>query len=533
MELSKDTVELLTNPFKEREYIISNSLLCIGPPDLVFSPKISSEKSKSKINFFLCGFQSAKSESIHELFDVVLQMKPKGLFKKFKFKLSEMSFSTWNSFENYDVTFNVKPNEKNIEYEISGKNNDQVDQAKMFKEIKLSQALRYWILPKYIFDLRCIEKEEMKIFKPCNFTDDEILYIAENHPYCHEVEMALANYLISLGDFSKLKEIFLMIVKRMPRIICYIYNILSKYPTFEKDLSNLLIESYKYFSDDILIAYDYIKLSPEVSNYEKVIPLLINGCLFSPVACACMSHLIMKSENPEDAIFCLNSAFYTKINKKNKYVKNHDFKNSKIKKTEQKLYLFEKDLIDFHFYDHKYYIYKELNELSKTVSQIRIRTILNSKFSSKQDTSYSNFDFQDNFDSKNDFLYDPGISTTAIMPPFLKELPLSSEFYNIANDFFDDIQFKDKIIRVKKLENEAEALKALIISIKLNNPELYKISIDELRSKKKLLPIYLTFGFQFNLIDSTSFTSKTKISNYEKSYLAVFQEIYEGISKII
>lgn len=534
MELSSEPVVSQSSPSEERQKIISNDLFCIGPPDLVSAPKVHSKKTNSKINFYVCGFQTDKFDCIFELFDNVIKMQPKGIFKKHKYEITEMNFSTWNSFENYDVTFSIKLNDKNIEYEITGKEKSLIDLQKMFQEIKLSQALRYWYLPKNIFNLQSVEKKELKIFRPCNFSNDEILYIAENHPYSNEVELAIANYLISLGDFAKIKEIFLMIIKKLPKTICHIFNILSKFPKFKNEICELLIESYKHFPDDILIAYNYILLSSDISEYANVVPLFMNGFWFSPIGCACMSHLIMKSETPEDAIFCLNAAFYSKTNLKNGKSHSIDFSKKKIKKTDKTISSFEKDLISYLSYDHRYHIYDELNELTKAVSQIRIRTILNDMLSSKQDTHYTDFEFRcpSRPPPSTDNLYDPGISSSTALPAFIKTLPLSSEFYDIANDFFDDVQFKDRILRVKKLINESEALKALSVSVRLRNAELYSLALSDLRSKRKLRPIYQTLCLHFGLSAPDLSAAKPKPTNHEQAFLSVARELFAGIAAL-
>ncbi|KAH0787032.1 chaps-domain-containing protein [Histomonas meleagridis] len=536
MDLVSDVPELPGDLLPDRKEMLAQSTSELGPPDLVRIQKTG--KNSNFLSHYVIGTHIEGEKSIRSYHQWMLKNRPKKILGKYKYNITDFVYCCWNSFSNHDVHFKINANNDfSIEVHTLDKKPPNSDRQKLFKEIRLSAVLRFWMNPsplfRVIYNYPYKNYPEIRTVIPPKLTSDDLLYIATNHPQSYYVELAISNYLISIGNQIDIESNLHKLIPFLPRVASHVYRLLPNYISFKSRLSEFLIESYRFSPDDIFIAYNCIISSPQPINSESFLPILLNSLWASPIACAGLAHLVMKSDDPEDAIFCLNAAFYAKLYHQSEAPKLEPTPVKSKKGARQKPSVFEKELLfSSQIIDNNLIIYQEFTELTKAITPIRLKTILKTKFVSTQDTIHVPSDTEfPIFHKQNeiDNLYDPGVASDISVPPVIRNIPLSTEFSRLANIALEDIYFRDQALRTKKIENEGDAQKALFVALRLNNEELYKIAIESLKTMKKMRPVYEVMRLKFKCEPNFEISKSSKLTPKEKSGLITAREVAKGI----
>lgn len=410
-------IEISDDMLTERQNIIKEDLIGLGPPELICLYKYQ-VKNKFTSYHHVCGFPMGSEESIQEYFNSLLKTRPKKFLGKVRYEISESQFCIWNSFLHYDVRVDVK--DKGIKSitirtpsDYSGKTRNQKVRnttiptemnSKAWNELKLSSMLRFWMSPNPIF--RSIynypykNSSALRLLTPPNFSDDELRYIVTHHDPSPELEAALASYLISTSNsLKKLKQLLTNIVlPKLPRVFCHF---ISFFPhSFSSNLSRefSLISNFAYhqMADDIFLAFSSVNFAIEMNDItmcNSAIPILFNSLWASPEACCGMAKVAIYRGSASDAIYFANAACYArKFRMGNPNVLECPTPKLESKKAPRaRPKAIESELVSSQRSDgHYYLIYRTVVSITTIASSIKIRAMLKSKFGSISNSNYNN-----------------------------------------------------------------------------------------------------------------------------------------------
>lgn len=393
-------VELTGNFLQEREMEINNGVIGLGPPDLICLWK-SKSKIKNVISFHhLCGFpMDSENDALH-YFNILLKMRPKKVFGQVRYDITQAKFCIWNSFSKVD--FHISIQNKVIDsITISNPVTNETRQANpneiepnLWRELRLSQILRFWIAPtpifRTIYTLPIKSYGALRLLNPPKLTEEDIQFIVDNHQPCQEVEFALASFLISKSaTISNLEHLLKeIIIPKMPRVL---YHFIPLFPNtrgtnLSKTFSVLSNLAYESMIDDIHLACCNVLFAIESENIDSCqssIPILLNGLWCSCEACCAMAHLAISSGLTTESLFYTNAACYAR-----NYRHGENFiqdlptpklESKKAPKSNQKK--FEVDFLkSIPSNGHQYLIYRTIVAITTIASSLKVRTILKKKF---------------------------------------------------------------------------------------------------------------------------------------------------------
>ncbi|OHT16388.1 hypothetical protein TRFO_13249 [Tritrichomonas foetus] len=567
-------VEVSNDLPRERQSELGQGVVGLGPPDLVCLFKHHSKKKGIPYYHHVAGYPMGSEHSIIDYFTTLLKARPKKILGKVRFEIHNAQFFCWNSFENRDIHINIKNRalasmkiafpEDSSETNKSHKISNLKKNKELWNQLRISSILRFWMAPspvfRAIFNYPYKNYPALRLLSPPELTTTDIEYILDHHSCSHELDAALACFVVSLSNFKKITKYLTLILPKMPRVICHFISFFPSHTKYSIALSNISKDNYIRFPDDILLAFSCVHHAIEVDDLticETAIPILMNGIWSSPEACCAMAKLAVYRKNASDALFFANAACYTK-----KFVSGVpqvlSFISPKLeskKAPRMRPKMIETELVASQTSGHYNLIYQTIVLITSIASSIKVRTMLKNKVEKKTDKKaekkekaflsenhISNLEQHCPVSEMNmlDDLYDPGVLISNIEVPFyIKSLPISSTFMQISTTALNDIQLRDNVMRTKRIESSQDARNVAIIALKLRDPDLYEVSMSALKKMKKLrviselMKMRLLTGPKWCPLPKSTEVSLSKMTMNESNSLVVMRQLSQGITSTL
>ena len=503
-------VEVPDDLLQERGLSMRRGIVGLGPPDLIRLDKVQSKYSPISHFHHLCGWKLGSREAVQEYFDLMVKSRPRTALRKPRYTVKSAEFCCWNSFRGQDVRVTVEDGgvTKVTVVDCDGEQ-EMGDEATLWKELGICSVLRFWALPTPLFrSLYSLEIESYPalkmIRKPEALSEAEIQYFVENHEKSEDCEVAVAAFLISLGDWDVIHRLLKNVVlRKMPRVMHWLYVLLpSDLPVSKKMLKQARLAYTQYPDDDVLALtlVNFCVQADSESDCDAVLPLLKGNMWSSPVACCAMAKVMLMAGRQEDSLYCINAAFYAKTFHKTQ----HQTVNTVVPRVESKKAprarpsVIEREVFESQKYDLECLLYETLHDVIKVMTPSKVRTVLKNRFQVSKENSiamgndgvgHEDVELPVIQDPELDMLFDPGVVGDNQLPDVIKQLPLCRQMSQLLTTLTEDLALRDVAMKGRRWDTSAEVRKALFVALKLRDWQMVYSLGPFIKSSKKLKAI--------------------------------------------
>ena len=554
-------IEVADDLLTERTSQIHRGVVGLGPPDLVQVDKVQPKYSPIAFYHHLCGYKLDSEESVQEYFALLVKLRSKTALKKRRYSVPTCQICCWNSFRSLDVRMTVS-DVKIVETKFVGDEDtiSEVD-GEIWKELGICSVLRFWTAPtplfRSLYNVPPLCYPALRMVRPPRLTEEEIVYFVEHHEKSETAELALAGYLVSLGDWNEVRDLLKnVILRKMPRVVCWLFHLLPRNSEVAKRFMKQAKFAYTLYPDDCLLGLTLVQFCADiesVADCEIALPLLKGSMWSSPVACCAMAKVMLMLRRQEDCLYCLNAAFYAKMLHKAPHV----CVNTVIPQVESRKAPrgrpnpVEREVFESQKYEIEFFLYETLHEAINVMTLAKVRGVLKNKFRTSKDHSVTlgnesmcaEFPPQSPMDDSDlDFLYDPGVESDNEIPDVIRRLPLCQQLSRLLSEITEDFATRDATMNGKRWDMSSEIRKALLTALKLQDWQMLHTLAPLVKSTKKLKAIRQLIMFRLASAPRWNSVSR-KIAKHdvaphdtsmnEHNALTVVYSLAEGIDKLL
>lgn len=549
-------IELPDDLLTDRDAQIHREISGLGPPDLVLLEKVKGKNPPIRYYHHACGGKISSADS----FINYLRKLSKKKLGKGKYVVSSGEYCCWNSFRATDVRISMNDMTVSGVKLVNFDGEGTIDDEKIWEELEICSVLRFFTIPSALFravyNFPYYNCSALKLSRPGTLTDEQIQFLVDKHPKSEDVEVALAGLLLSLGDRSRIQNLLEnVIIKKMPRVIIPLYQLLPKRVPFIKNLVEIAKQAYLSYSDDPELAFAFVNMCLDANKPEAleiVLPFIRSSMWSSPYSCCAMARILAREKKTEEAMFCVNAAFYSKTYSSSSrpiltcVIPHRESKSApKVRPN-----TIDGELVSSQWNQLQSVVYTTVLDICKTSSPYQILDLLGRKFSVSKDSQIMQGNNKLCLDDVEhwppcdelDCLFDPGINTDTSVPEVIRQLPLCAKFTQYTKDISEDWNMREAIIRGKKLVVSSDVRRGLLVALRMKDWEMLQNLKTSLKSAKKLDVVSELVTFCLSSAEKWASTSKKfskrvinpkKVTVHEYNALMVMYSLADGIDMLL